>query len=295
MGRALPETLREMFFDPLQLADTSLGRLEDRRERESEIRLPAQSDSGGDGTDWHWNSDCWRNFAAPWGGMLTTAAELTALCQVFLNGGELTGVRVLSKASVAAMTRDQTEAMASLSAAEKLGKRWGLGWRLREDDLTSRRAFGHGGGHGNGCLGRPGDRGDACAADQRPGRRRAFAGAGLERGSGRGLIEEHLRLPIWRSVSVSQNSWFVVIRSPRVGWQSGWQRSGKSDPMKKHPTLKCRARTRSGCPCQKSPVAGKKTGVGFTVVGRRVPRRPKARRRQEVSHLPVPAAAHGQD
>ena len=119
--------------------------------------------------------------------------------------------------------------------------------------------------------------GDACAADQRPGRRRAFAGAGLERGSGRGLIEEHLRLPIWRSVSVSQNSWFVVIRSPRVGWQSGWQRSGKSDPMKKHPTLKCRARTRSGCPCQKSPVAGKKTGVGFTVVGRRVPRRPKAR------------------
>ena len=132
-------------------------------------------------------------------------------------------------------------------------------------------------GHGNGCLGRPGDRGDACAADQRPGRRRAFAGAGLERGSGRGLIEEHLRLPIWRSVSVSQNSWFVVIRSPRVGWQSGWQQSGKSDPMKKHPALKCRARTRSGCPCQKSPVAGKKTGVGFTVVGRRVPRRPKAR------------------
>lgn len=148
MGRALPETLREMFFDPLQLADTSLGRLEDRRERESEIRLPAQSDSGGDGTDWHWNSDYWRNFAAPWGGMLTTAAELTALCQVFLNGGELTGVRVLSKASVAAMTRDQTEAMASLSAAEKLGKRWGLGWRLREDDFTSRRAFGHGGATG---------------------------------------------------------------------------------------------------------------------------------------------------
>ena len=85
-------------------------------------------------------------------------------------------------------------------------------------------------GHGNGCLGRPGDRGDACAADQRPGRRRAFAGAGLERGSGRGLIEEHLRLPIWRSVSVSQNSWFVVIRSPRVGWQSGWQRSGNQTP-----------------------------------------------------------------
>jgi len=147
-GRALPEVLRTMFFDPLQLADTSLGRRQDRRQRESEIRLPVQSDSGGDGTDWHWNSDYWRNFAAPWGGMLTTAVELTALCQVFLAGGTLNGVRVLSKASVAAMTRDQTGAMTSLSAAEKLGQRRGLGWQLREDDLTSRRRFGHGGATG---------------------------------------------------------------------------------------------------------------------------------------------------
>jgi len=86
-GQILPEVLRAMFFAPLGLVDTSLGRQEDRREREAEIRLPDQGDGGGDGTDWHWNSDYWRNFSAPWGGMLTTAAELMVLCQVFLAGG----------------------------------------------------------------------------------------------------------------------------------------------------------------------------------------------------------------
>ena len=77
------------------------------------------SDSGGPGSDWHWNSEYWRNFAAPWGGLLTTAGELTALCQVFLQHGELNGVRVLSKAAVAAMTRDQTTVMATLPRAER--------------------------------------------------------------------------------------------------------------------------------------------------------------------------------
>ena len=147
-GQPLPEVLRTLFFEPLGLADTSLGRIEDRREREAEIRLPQTSDGGSDGTDWHWNSEYWRNFAAPWGGMLTTAAELTTLCRVFLAGGELKETRVLSTASVAAMTRDQTSVMASLPEPERLRQRWGLGWRLRDGDLNSRNTFGHGGATG---------------------------------------------------------------------------------------------------------------------------------------------------
>lgn len=148
VGQALPEVLRAWFFAPLGLGDTSLGRQEGKRDREAEIRLPEQSDSGGDGTDWHWNSDYWRNFAAPWGGMLTTAAELTVLGQTFLAGGELDGVRVLSRAGVAAMIRDQTGVMASLPETEKIKQRWGLGWRLGEGDLSSGQVFGHGGATG---------------------------------------------------------------------------------------------------------------------------------------------------
>ena len=148
VGAHLPEVLRQWFFAPLGLVDTSLGRQEDRKDREAEIRLPTQSDSGGGGTDWHWNSDYWRNYAAPWGGMLTTAAELTVLAQAFLSGGMIDRVRVLSRAGVAAMTRDQTTEMASLPQIEKSGQRWGLGWRLGEGELWSPGSFGHGGATG---------------------------------------------------------------------------------------------------------------------------------------------------
>ena len=147
-GRALPEVMEQVLFAPLELLDTSLGRQEDRREREAEIRLPQMSDAGGPNSDWHWNSDYWRNFAAPWGGMLTTARELTMLCRVFLEGGEINGIRVLSRASVAAMTRDQTTAMADLPVGEKLRQCWGLGWKIGGGDLVSQRAFGHGGATG---------------------------------------------------------------------------------------------------------------------------------------------------
>ena len=147
-GRGLPEVMEQVLFAPLELLDTSLGRQEDRREREAEIRLPQMSDAGGPDSDWHWNSDYWRNFAAPWGGMLTTAGELTMLCRVFLEGGEVDGTRVLSRAAVAAMTRDQTAAMADLPAGEKLRQCWGLGWKIGGGDLVSRRAFGHGGATG---------------------------------------------------------------------------------------------------------------------------------------------------
>jgi len=151
-GRPLPDVLRTHFFDPLGLNDTSLGRQENLEERESEIRLPQTSDGGGAGTDWHWNSVYWRRFCAPWGGMLTTAADLTVLCQTFLYGGEANDTRILSKAAVAVMTRDQTSSMGTLPESEKHHQRWGLGWRLSDGalygDLTSPDTFGHGGATG---------------------------------------------------------------------------------------------------------------------------------------------------
>lgn len=149
---AMPEILRRQFFDPLNLVDSSLGVQSRCVDRVSEIVIPGESDGGGAGTDWDWNSAFWHGFAAPWGGMFTTAEDLTTLCQMFLNGGRWNGVRVLGDATVATMTQDQTSVAPDLSNREKLRQRWGLGWRLQDanlyGDLVSPRTFGHGGATG---------------------------------------------------------------------------------------------------------------------------------------------------
>ena len=150
-GRPAREVLREAIFAPLGLGDTSLGRQDGVLDRISEVKMPAQSDAGGGGTDWDWNSDYWHHFGAPWGGLFTTAAELTRLCQALLFGGALEGARILGRATVAAMVRDQTSALPDLPALEKARQRWGLGWRIGDgmySDLTSPRTFGHSGATG---------------------------------------------------------------------------------------------------------------------------------------------------
>ena len=147
--------LKRAFFDPLGLVDTSLG-VEKRNERESDIRIRTKDfEYGGkDVTSWNWNSDYWRGFGAPWGGMLTTVGEMTALCQMFLQGGSLGGVGVMGPGTVEAMTNDQTSYFPDLSEKDRLSARWGLGWRLRDrvsslfGDLTSDATYGHGGATG---------------------------------------------------------------------------------------------------------------------------------------------------
>ena len=151
-GQMMPDILRTTLFEPLGLADSSLGRGHITGNRISEIKMPATSDGGSGGTDWDWNSDYWHGFGAPWGGMFTTAEDLTVLCQTFLNGGVWQGQRLLGAATVNAMTRDQTSGMPNLSVEEKLRHRWGLGWRLQDaglyGDLVSPQTFGHGGATG---------------------------------------------------------------------------------------------------------------------------------------------------
>ncbi|MBI3698664.1 MAG: beta-lactamase family protein [Acidobacteria bacterium] len=92
------------------------------------------------------NSPYWRDMGHPWGGMHSTTGDLAILLQTFLNGGTYNGVRVFSPATVAAMTRDQNEAVQAP---------WGLGWGLAGSkvwayfgDLVSPRTFGHCGATG---------------------------------------------------------------------------------------------------------------------------------------------------
>ena len=155
-GMPVRSFLEREIFEPLELGDTSLGMEEGRRDRISEVKIPGGDfEYGGrSASAWNWNSDYWLNFGAPWGGMLTTVDEMTKLCSLFLNGGRLGDVRILGEATALAMTSDQTSYMPRLTEEDRLTRRWGLGWRIKDrassifGDLTSDSTFGHEGATG---------------------------------------------------------------------------------------------------------------------------------------------------
>ncbi len=152
-GRLLPDFLREEFFAPLGMDDTSLGCTGPRRERVAAIRLPADMEP-----DWGWNSAYWLGLGVPWGGLVTSPADLARYCLMMLGGGALGGTRVLSAAAVRAMTTNQLAALPEVPEAERRCRPWGLGWRLNWPgepssfgDLLGPRAYGHWGSTGTLC------------------------------------------------------------------------------------------------------------------------------------------------
>lgn len=153
-GSALPEFLKKEIFDPLGMADTSLGWNASKKERISAIRLPDDQR----GKDWSWNSPYWLGFAGPWGGLVTSPADYARFCHVMLHGGMLDNVPIFSPATVRAMTTNQLAAMPQIPEEDRRGKPWGLGWRLNWpgvsesfSDFLGPRAFGHWGATGTLC------------------------------------------------------------------------------------------------------------------------------------------------
>jgi CubicO group peptidase (beta-lactamase class C family) len=153
-GKALPEFLRKEVFDPLGMADTSLGWQPAKKERIAAVREPAEQVNA----DWGWNSPYWLGFGAPWGGLITSPADFARFCQLLLNGGKLGEVRLLSPATVRAMTRNQLDALPDVPEVERRCRPWGLGWRLNWPahsanfgDLLGPRAYGHWGATGTVC------------------------------------------------------------------------------------------------------------------------------------------------
>jgi CubicO group peptidase (beta-lactamase class C family) len=153
-GKTLPDFLRKEVFGPLGMQDTSLGWQLDKKDRIAAVRLEEEMI----GTSWHWNTPYWLGFGAPWGGMITSPADFACFCQMMLNGGELGGVRVLSRATVRAMTSNQLAALPHVPEEDRRCRPWGLGWRLNWPghsasfgDLLGPRTFGHWGATGTVC------------------------------------------------------------------------------------------------------------------------------------------------
>src|SRR5262249_22588714 len=125
-GKTLAEFLRKEVFDPLGMADTSLGWQPAKKGRIAAVYLPPEQRK----LDWNWNSPYWLAFGAPWGGLITSPADFALFCQMMLNGGALDDVRVLSPATVGVMTMNQLVYIPKVPEEERRCRPWGLGWRL---------------------------------------------------------------------------------------------------------------------------------------------------------------------
>lgn len=87
----------------------------------------------------------------------STASDMAIFAQMFLNGGTYGGARILSKASIDAMTRNQIPGIGALADDEYIPEaEWGLGWGVHETKKTwgwdellqSQTSFSHSGGGG---------------------------------------------------------------------------------------------------------------------------------------------------
>lgn len=107
------------------------------------------------GTDWNWNSRYWQQLGVPWGGLITSPADLAKLALMLLSGGRVQGERLLSPATIQAATRNQLAEMPDVPEVERRCRPWGLGWRLNWPahsanfgDFLGTRTFGHWGATG---------------------------------------------------------------------------------------------------------------------------------------------------
>ena len=155
-GETCPAFLKREFFDSLEMNDTALGAPDDwvngpQWERIAGIRVPEDQA----GTDWNWNSKYWRQLGAPWGGLLTTPADLARFARMMLNQGRLGNEQILSPMTVEASTRNQLEPLRDVPEIDRRTRPWGFGWRLNwpahsanYGDLVGPRTFGHWGATG---------------------------------------------------------------------------------------------------------------------------------------------------
>ena len=162
-GRTCPQFLHDEIFQPLGMNDTALGAPEEwfegpdpKVDRIAEVWIPPDSEQARETSrHWNWNSRYWRTLGVPWGGLLTTPADLARFGQMMLSEGRAGDVPVVSRAAVRAATRNQLEAMRDVPSEERRTRPWGLGWRLNWaadsanfGDFLGPRAYGHWGATG---------------------------------------------------------------------------------------------------------------------------------------------------
>ncbi len=162
-GMPLADFMQREIFQPLSMVDSSLGVNWSKSERVSQVNIPPGGFQygGADATDWNWNSRYLWSLGYPWGGMFSTATDLSRFLNAFLNRGTSGDRQILSPATVRAMTSNQVETFLPIPESVRRDHPWGLGWQLKSPsnsvfgDLVSPGTFGHWGATGTLCWADP--------------------------------------------------------------------------------------------------------------------------------------------
>ncbi len=124
-GKPFEEFLAERIFRPLGMKDTSFLPTPEQQKRLARLYQPNKEKTDLEPAT-HWLTDLSDDRTAnPSGGLFSTAHDMARFYQMVLNGGELDGKRIVSKAAVEEMTRIQT---ADITTGFTTGNSWGLGW-----------------------------------------------------------------------------------------------------------------------------------------------------------------------
>jgi CubicO group peptidase (beta-lactamase class C family) len=148
-GLSLGDFARQRIFEPLAMRDTSFG-LAANLDARAVLRAPADPSA-------HKNERRVRDVPWPASGVWSTADDMAAFGQMFLNRGAYGAERVLSLPSVAAMTRNQLPGISARYGAEVFPEAsWSIGWSIVQqkrgasygEALSSSAMFCHGGAGG---------------------------------------------------------------------------------------------------------------------------------------------------
>jgi len=136
-------------FEPLEMNDTSYCEIDIDQSRRSELPDYVKMESEPEQKARRTERLSWAS-----GSTITSASDMATFCQLFLNGGSYGDKRILSPASVAAMTRNQIPGVpADFDDYRFREASWGFGWSVHGEKtglcggLYSPQAYEHW-GHG---------------------------------------------------------------------------------------------------------------------------------------------------
>lgn len=114
-GTSVGDAMRDRILEPLGMTDTAMGVAGDRLERvvERAPGLPFDAAFGEATFGVRWDGEA-MDLDLPWCGLSGTPTDYVRFCEMIRQGGELDGVRVLSRASVRAMTTNQIPGVPAL-------------------------------------------------------------------------------------------------------------------------------------------------------------------------------------